>query len=934
MRRLILLGLLVASQLAVASTGVHTTYLWHMHQPIYWPDRSTWQPTNYETAYETITLGHAQNDVFGIFNVDDRVAAYQWSPRDAIQMLLDLPEAGAQVSYAGSLIENIGSLAAAGWNGGRYASDWYTPYRQARSWQTNAGKPRLDLVQVGAHHAIYPLMDADAVAMDLAVQQALHDDAWGDNNRSDGFFPAEMCFSERLIPQLAAAGIEWVLVPDIHIARACENYPYDANEDNCDPPNPADQMNPAQPRFTSHDINRGVTVKVPYPYGFTPHRARYCAPGSGQVSEIVVVPTAMAMSWEDGYSFTGTGHVDAIAPFNDPDRPMLVVLAHDGDNAWGGGWSYYHEAVTQFSHQAAAAGHTPSTVATYLAQHPVPADAVVHVEDGGWVNADGDFGSPQYINWNWPLVGLGGEFNIPSGWAEDERNWAVLTAAQNVVETAQQVAGSAPDPERVAHPQQGADAVERAWHFLLAGYESGYMYYGQALDMELKATLACNEAVAEAAPIAAMGPDLTPPAIWLPQRLPWNPGGFGGGSLWGFPSGEGVAHGRGFHVWTFIHDTSDLVRVELMVRSDLDGANDPATWQNETYAGGADVGAWLSVPLNARVFPTDEPWDMPDIDFTELPTVIADQYWVHLDGYENVLLDYYVEAEDGAGNVARSPIQHVWVGDGAGASDPPFVMDGQLDSGIEALATSNGITLYAAVRDGALYVATEGTGTTPGEDRFVLIQDDLTGVHSAPWAKSGTTLPWRAFLAAEADNGWCGWFDDNQNVVNAADWTCAHGAVLEGTVALDSLWPSGVPNTFHLAAASYQTPDGGHLARQAPDGDGDDAIEPVEYVPYYPVTDAPASFGIMAMALAPNPFNPRVTVRLDLAHTLSEIRVEVCDLRGRHVRTLASNAAAREVLQTTWDGCDDRGKPCPSGTYLVHATAPGTQVVGKATLVR
>ena len=25
-------------------------------------------------------------------------------------------------------------------------------------------------------------------------------------------------------------------------------------------------------------------------------------------------------------------------------------------------------------------------------------------EVGGWVNADGDFGSPQFINWNWPPV--------------------------------------------------------------------------------------------------------------------------------------------------------------------------------------------------------------------------------------------------------------------------------------------------------------------------------------------------------------------------------------------------------------------------------------------------------------------------------------------------------------------------------------------------
>ncbi len=37
-------------------------------------------------------------------------------------------------------------------------------------------------------------------------------------------------------------------------------------------------------------------------------------------------------------------------------------------------------------------------------------------------------------------------------------------------------------------------------------------------------------------------------------------------------------------------------------------------------------------------------------------------------GYASKLLDYYVEASDQHGNIARSPIMHVWVGDGSGGS--------------------------------------------------------------------------------------------------------------------------------------------------------------------------------------------------------------------------------------------------------------------------
>jgi hypothetical protein len=935
-----LLGSLLAAALgaalpAIASDGVHTTYLWHMHQPIYWPDRSAWQPTRYETAYETITLGHAENDVFAIFDTDDRVAAYQWSPRDAVQMLLDLPEAGAQVSYGGALVENVTSLAQAGWNGGRYAPDWYAPYRQARGWTTSAGEPRLEPVQVGAHHAISPLMDADAVAMDLAVNQTFHDDAWGDQDLSRGFFPAEMCFSPRLIPRLVEAGIDWALVPDIHLARACADYPYDATEDNCDPPNRADQLNPPQPRYTSHFISRGVTVKVPYPFAFTPQRARHCDPATGEVHEIVVVPTAMAMSWEDGAAFMGTEHVDAIAPYNDPDRPMLVVLAHDGDNHWGGGWSYYHEAVTRFSHAAAAQGHVPSTVATYLADHPVPADAVVHVEDGGWVNADGDFGSPQFINWNWPLVGPSGQFDIPGGWAEDQRNWAVLTAAQNVVETAQQVHGATPDPERVANPvMPGTTPVERAWHFLLAGYESGYMYYGQSLDMELKATLACNEAVSEAGPVAAQGPDLTAPAIWLPQRLPWNPGGHGGGALWGYPSGDGLPLGRDFHVYTFVHDTGDLARVELMVRRDLDGTNALATWDNETYAGGGEVGPWQAIPMTRRDFPRGEPWEMPGIDFPELPAVIADQFWVHLDGYREELLDYYVEAEDTAGNVARSPIQHVWVGDGAGAPPDAFTMDGEVDAGVPAVAVGDGATLWATVREGSLYLATEAAGAAAGADRFVLVHAaGAGGATGAPWAKAGTVIPWAGFLAAEADNGWSGWFDAAEAVQDDPAWQTAHGTVLEGTVPLDHLFPGGAPDQLRLAAAAYATVDGGALRHQAPAGDGDGDLAAGEYASLDVATAAQGAPRPLRLRLAPNPFNPAVTVRLELATPRPELRVEVCDVRGRRVRLLRVGAPAGEVV-LRWDGRDARGRACPSGTYLFRAHAAGVQAVARGTLVR
>ena len=99
--------------------SIHTTYLWHLHQPIYWPDqRRDGGGDEYEVAWESIQQknGGAQypeNDLAGIFGKDDRVAAYQWRTRDSIATISWLAEAGAQINYSGALAENVASLGSA-----------------------------------------------------------------------------------------------------------------------------------------------------------------------------------------------------------------------------------------------------------------------------------------------------------------------------------------------------------------------------------------------------------------------------------------------------------------------------------------------------------------------------------------------------------------------------------------------------------------------------------------------------------------------------------------------------------------------------------------------------------------------------------------------------------------------------------------------------
>ena len=133
-----------------AAEKLHLTWLWHLEQPIYWPDANG---TRYERAWQSIQrrdggAAHPANDLRAIFGLDDRVAAYQWRPRDCVNAIRWSAEAGAQVTLSGGLVENIQSFAEAGGQLG-YGTNWYGSWREARNWYTAAAGtnvPRMDVV--------------------------------------------------------------------------------------------------------------------------------------------------------------------------------------------------------------------------------------------------------------------------------------------------------------------------------------------------------------------------------------------------------------------------------------------------------------------------------------------------------------------------------------------------------------------------------------------------------------------------------------------------------------------------------------------------------------------------------------------------------------------------------------------------------------------
>jgi hypothetical protein len=670
----------LAAASATAQEKVHATWLWHNHQPIYWNDQQPSGEDRYENAWVSIQAKdggrlHPTNDLRDIFGKDDRVAAYQYRPKDSVGGMGN-SAAGASLNMSGALMENVESLAAAGQLG--YFDGWEGSNIQANGWTTPSGKPRLALTNFTYHHALTGLHDPKTIAMEIALHREQMRLTYGQDvlNRSKGFFPTEMTFSTRLIPTLNEFGIEWSIVSSEHIARACPDFPVVLGSGGvmCDPPNPADQVNPAQGAgsYVRKTIDRGCSPVTSAPFATTPRRARYVDPETGVASTIVMIPADMSGGWDDGYRCFSPNELAAIRDRSNAARPSLVVMAHDGDNAFGGGFSYYMECVPNFVNAAPGAGVRTTTIDSYLAQYPVPADDIAHVEDGGWAYADSDFGSPTFINWNYPLLSSTGQVDPVNGWHEKARDMAIFTETLNRIQTAEAIDGRAVRINHVLHPRSDTTPIERAWHYFLGSLDSGNVYFGPAEDLEVKATIGCNEAFQHVDPIiagAAPEADTVAPTIWLPQRHPYNPGATNFGVQYQY---RPTPMGRDFWVYTFIADATPGATATLKYRVDVDGRNATTDDDNEVYAGGAGVGEWQEIPMGSRQFPTGLPtgYNNGQIDFFELPLHMPGHFSAKVEGLSGVLVDYYVEAVDGRGNVAKSPIQHVWVGTGEGGGTP------------------------------------------------------------------------------------------------------------------------------------------------------------------------------------------------------------------------------------------------------------------------
>ncbi len=335
-----------------------------------------------------------------------------------------------------------------------------------------------------------------------------------------------------------------------------------------------------------------------------------------------------------------------------------------------------------------------------------------HLPFGLWSGQLYDFnrihGFQFPVRKNWQGQALQYMVSLEYGYHYLERNYALLQAALNYAKTAEQIwldehpqhwqPSSALD-EQISYPGNqlnpwmysypikgdasqdyagGANPAELAWYFLLPALDSGFGYYDENVDDHLKPTLSFNQSLAFSKPYvdSKSQKDRTGPSLWWPQRYPYNPGSANVSKAEGWAT---VYMNQSFAIYTYAYDMNQIKRIELKIRQHKQKradpwdktyqVYDPASLKDDPRIDPSRVSTWQSFPLRKRSLQTQinqVDWQPNFSAGTKIvgATKIADLYYTYLDKYQDVLLDYYIEAEDKLGNISRSDIQQVYVGAG------------------------------------------------------------------------------------------------------------------------------------------------------------------------------------------------------------------------------------------------------------------------------
>jgi len=81
----------------------------------------------------------------------------------------------------------------------------------------------------------------------------------------------------------------------------------------------------------------------------------------------------------------------------------------------------------------------------------------------------------------------------------------------------------------------------------------------------------------------------------------------------------------------------------------------------------------------------------------------------------------------------------------------------------------------------------------------------------------------------------------------------------------------------------------------------------------------------------PNPFNSETMIRFSLTKN-ADVEIEIFNINGQHVRSLAQGRYAAGIHTLRWDGRDDRETLVSSGIYLCQIKSGENRIVRRMTL--
>ncbi|GLS27592.1 PKD domain-containing protein [Marinibactrum halimedae] len=753
----------------IAQAEIAATHIYHNHMPNFWPyyDVMTYAATpigasirytydgqvvelkkNPGPDYSFYIPGSGQpmphDDLISYYSHHAKRGAYlNWPMETVNQNRRNHPLSQTHVTMSGSVINNVQSFAELG-NLSGYNLGWGSAWRNTQnSVKTANGFNALDTINFSGHHSMGPLVGRDYLLKDIVYQRATLAQPYfigSQFKKSKGFFPTELGFSERIIPTLSKLDIEWSVLGNVHYSRTLQDYPY-LNDPGVDtlisPPNRADLQNESSVgRWKSIQMfNEQQVTHNKFPFASIPHWVQYVDPETAQVYKVAGIPVEQASSWEEGYQ--GSVSAGFLKEFEGDARSLgrqqYFVIAHDGDNSSGragdGGTWANSGRVTY-----AESGVTGMGVEEYLRVNPIPANDVVHVQDGSWIDTRDSSADPTWYHWHLPMgvwdaqlsaFNTANGTNFPQLFAENgskrshmpslemgyhylERNFALLQAAENYAKTAEQIwldshpnywspsstldrevtySGNQLNPWMMSYPVKGdenndyaggANPAELAWYFLIASIDSGFGYYDENVDDNVKPTISFNQSLYFSKPYVAdhRADDRTGPSIWWPQRYPYNPGSVNNSKAEGWAT---MYMNTTFAIYTYAFDVSGLSSISVKVREHKNksaSATDktyqlyhPERHANDPNVNPNNVGEWASYPLQRRDLSSvinGVPWQPSgQATFNVVPAEdIGDLYYAYFNQYQDTLLDYYIEARDSRGNITRSDIQQVYVGTG------------------------------------------------------------------------------------------------------------------------------------------------------------------------------------------------------------------------------------------------------------------------------